>query len=64
MMADAQQLDEIAEILGWRYETLLRAGYAEEEALSLAAKDEIDLHLACDLLERGCPRDLAVRILV
>jgi hypothetical protein len=57
-------LDETAEILAWRYETLLQAGYADREALLLATADEVDLHLACDLVARGCPAPTAVRILV
>ncbi len=61
---ETQRLDETAEILGWRYETLVEAGYSEREALLLATRDEVDLHLACDLLARGCPTRTAVRILV
>ena len=61
---ETQQLDETAEILGWRYETLLQAGYSDKEALLLATQDGVDLHLACDLVARGCPTRTAVRILV
>lgn len=61
---DTRRLDETAEILGWRYETLMRVGYPEKEALVLATRDDVDLHLACDLVERGCPSRTAVRILV
>ena len=58
------RLDEAAEILAWRYETLLQAGYPDREALLLATTDDVDLHLACDLVARGCPARTAVRILV
>ncbi|HUG36660.1 MAG TPA: hypothetical protein VML54_06900 [Candidatus Limnocylindrales bacterium] len=61
---EAQRLDETAAILGWRYETLMRAGYSDREALLLATQDEVDVHLACDLLEHGCPTRTAIRILV
>lgn len=43
---------------------LLRAGYAEREGLLLATRDGVDLHLACDLVARGCPTRTAVKILV
>jgi hypothetical protein len=61
---ETQRLDETAEILEWRYETLLAAGYSEQEALLLATGDDVDLHLACDLVARGCPPRTAVQILV
>jgi hypothetical protein len=61
---ETQRLDETAEIIEWRYETLLVAGYSEHEALLLASCDDVDLHLACDLIDRGCPASTAVRILV
>lgn len=58
------RLDELTEILSWRYESLLDAGYPDREALLLATRDDVDLHLACDLLARGCPARTAVQILV
>jgi hypothetical protein len=42
----------------------MRAGYAPGAAHDLAARTDVDLHLAIELLERGCPADLAVRILL
>lgn len=48
----------------WRLDTLERAGYDAESALVLAASHEVDLHLAVSLLERGCPQDLALQILL
>ncbi|MBX5475442.1 MAG: hypothetical protein IRZ20_10580, partial [Thermoleophilia bacterium] len=47
----------------WRAEALERAGYAPSDARELAARLDVDLHEAIDLLERGCPPDLAVHIL-
>lgn len=61
---ETERLDETAEILEWRYETLRDAGYSDHEALLLATCDEVDLHLACDLIARGCPTRTAVQILV
>lgn len=48
----------------WRAEELERAGYSPSDAAEVAARGDVDLHLAIDLLERGCPRDTALRILL
>jgi len=48
----------------WRLEQLLRAGYDETAALILADLDDVDLHLAVDLVSRGCASDTALRILL
>jgi hypothetical protein len=58
------ELDPIAiEIYGWRIEQLLRAGYSDSLAQQLADSRDVDLHLACDLLARGCPEQIAYAIL-
>ena len=47
----------------WR-ETLLReAGFSGDLARSLAADGDYDLHELLNLVERGCPPELAARIL-
>lgn len=48
----------------WRLEQLLRAGYDETAALILADLVDVDLHLAVDLVGRGCESDTALRILL
>jgi len=48
----------------WRVDALERAGYGHDEAVELAVRSYVDLHLAVELLERGCPPDTAVRILL
>ena len=48
----------------WRAEELERAGYDELEAAELAGRLDIDLHLAVELLGRGCPQKTALRILL
>jgi len=55
---------ELDRVERWRAEELLRAGYAPGAAQDLAARTDVDLHLAIELLERGCPADVAVRILL
>ena len=48
----------------WRAEELERAGYEPRAAAKVAVRHDIDLHLAVDLLGRGCPPDLALEILL
>jgi hypothetical protein len=48
----------------WRHQELERAGYDSESAIVLAASHDVDLHLAVDLLKRGCTIDLALQILL
>jgi hypothetical protein len=48
----------------WRMEELERAGYAATQARELADLSYVDLHLATDLLRRGCAPELALKILV
>jgi hypothetical protein len=55
---------EIERIERWRAEELERAGYEPRTAGRLAVRHDVDLHTAVELLERGCPADLALRILL
>ena len=55
---------EDGRVVRWRLETLVRAGYPETDALLLAELTLVDLHLATDLLRRGCSPDTALRILL
>jgi hypothetical protein len=54
---------ELERVERWRAQELERAGYEPEDALELAGRLDVDLHGAIGLLERGCPPQLAVRIL-
>jgi hypothetical protein len=56
--------DEEFSILAWRIAVLDRAGYDEGDAVLLAALKDVDLHLAVDLLDQGCPPGTALRILL
>jgi hypothetical protein len=62
--AEAQFIDENTLIEGWRAEELERAGYPAENAAQIAARHDIDLHRAVDLLRVGCPLELALRIVL
>ena len=55
---------DASEVLRWRFERLLDAGYDRETASALANRVEIDLHLAVRLVGNGCPPETAVSILV
>ena len=48
----------------WRLEALRRAGYMPWDALILCCREDVDLHRAVALLEQGCPRETALRILL
>jgi hypothetical protein len=47
----------------WRQVQLLRAGFDPAQAAKIAAEPAIDLHALIELVERGCPPELAARIL-
>jgi len=55
---------ELGIVEQWRHEALERAGYDWESATVLAASHDVDLHRAIELLQRGCPKDLALQILL
>lgn len=50
-------------VLSWRYEQLELAGYPVDVAVMLAERSDVDLHVACDLLEHGASVDEALRII-
>lgn len=64
--AQFEQLEdsEAVEVLRWRFDVLLRAGFDFDQAAVVAAHVDVDLHAAVDLLGRGCPAETAIRILV
>jgi hypothetical protein len=50
-------------VTAWREEHLVTAGFAPALAARLARERGWDLHAMIELVERGCPPELAVRIL-
>ncbi len=54
---------EIDRVERWRTAELMRVGFAGDDAVALAARLDVDLHEAIELVRRGCPPELAVRIL-
>ena len=47
----------------WRAQRLRCAGFRADIADRLAGDDELDLHELLELVDRGCPPDLAAQIL-
>ena len=58
------QETEVERIARWRAEELERAGYEAAAASLLAARMDVDLHFAIDLLRNGCAPELALQILL
>jgi hypothetical protein len=50
-------------LLAWRIELLREAGFSGPLADSLARDTRYDLHGLLELTDRGCPAELAARIL-
>ena len=49
--------------MSWRRDRLVEAGFGLPLAARIARDQGYDLHALIDLVERGCPAELAVRIL-
>lgn len=52
------------EVVAWRRDQLRRAGCRRFDAEVLARERQVDLHEAVELLERGCPSKIALKILL
>jgi hypothetical protein len=52
-----------AAVVSWRREQLLATGFGLRASESIALECGVDLHALLDLVERGCPHHLAIRIL-
>jgi hypothetical protein len=55
---------ELERVERWRADELMRAGYDPSSAGELAARLDIDLHAATELVDRGCSPELALQILL
>ena len=51
------------QVVRWRREQLTASGFASALAARLSEDTRYDLHALIELCERGCPPELAVRIL-
>jgi hypothetical protein len=59
-MATERERDDMT---AWRRTQLLRSGFPVGLAARIAHDGRYDLHLLIELVERGCPPELALRIL-
>jgi hypothetical protein len=50
-------------VVEWRRGRLIAAGFTSDLAAQLAKDCSIDLHSVLELIDRGCPPELAARIL-
>ena len=55
---------EMERVEHWRAEELVRACFDPSDAVALAARHDIDLHFAVELVEQGCPYETAIDILI
>lgn len=63
-MQTSTRLEQGAKLVAeWRRDRLVAAGFAPPAARRLARDSRYDLHALLELVERGCPPDLAERIL-
>jgi hypothetical protein len=53
----------MSDMVGWRRRRLERAGFDPDLAARLASDRRFDLHAVLELIDQGCPPELAVRIL-
>ena len=51
------------DVVRWRREQLVLSGFPLALAARLARDSSYDLHMLIELVERGCPPELALRIL-
>jgi hypothetical protein len=58
------QESELERVERWRTQALELAGYDADSATALASRHDVDLHRAIELVEQGCPPDIALRILL
>jgi hypothetical protein len=63
MSSELKQERPGREIRGWRRGRLVESGFPAPLAAQLAADSRFDLHALIELVERGCPPELAVRIM-
>lgn len=63
MQTQVRKGTERSEVVSWRRDQLVRAGFSLPEASRTARDSRFDLHALIGLVERGCDPELAVRIL-
>lgn len=62
MRTDRTRSNDRTEWVRWRAGRLRKAGFPADLAERLAQQGRLDLHELLELVDRGCPPDLAARI--
>jgi hypothetical protein len=62
MASELQQRRQELEFVMWRCDQLVRSGFPLALASEVARDERYDLHALIELVEHGCPPELAVRI--
>jgi hypothetical protein len=62
-MPGTQHEPESAAVVRWRQRRLTAAGFSPAQADAAARDERADVHALIELAGRGCPPDLALRIL-
>jgi hypothetical protein len=63
MQVKERRIAEAEVIIRWRRDQLVAAGFPSLLSETVAADSRFDVHALIELSERGCPAELAVRIL-
>jgi hypothetical protein len=63
MSTSVTTASERDEVFAWRQQQLVRSGFPRRLAARVARDGRYDLHRLIELVERGCPPALALRIL-
>ncbi len=63
MQTKTTAVQALDQVVRWRHEQLVGSGFAPALAARVAENADYDLHALIELVERGCPPALAVRIL-
>ena len=62
MRIEATVDGDTGDVVRWRCELLLRSGFPARLAAAVSRDGGYDVHRLLELVERGCPAELAVRI--
>ena len=63
MDTELRQAQAGLDVIAWRRDQLAHSGFSLPLASQVARDRRFDLHALIELTERGCPAELAVRIL-
>jgi hypothetical protein len=63
MQTKTTAVQALEQVVRWRREQLVGSGFAPALAAKVVENTDFDLHALIELVERGCPPELAVRIL-